>query len=124
LTEIIVHRSVEDDAPVVVHQRCGCIHGKESAAEVGVDHLLEHGFVGRACRRPARNACVGEDDVQLAKVFGEFCEELLPVLRHCNVGAIAARFRSEFRHRFIQCLLVATRDGDFCAFRDEKPRRG
>jgi hypothetical protein len=61
-----------------------------------VDHLLEDGFVGRASRRPARNACIGEDDVKFAKVFGEFSEELLAVLRNRNVGA-AARPRASSR---------------------------
>jgi hypothetical protein len=85
-----------------------------------VDYLLEDGFVGRASRRPARNACIGEDDVKFAKVFGEISEELLAVLRNRNVGAIAVRFRSQLGDRFIQCLLIATRNCDLCAFRDEK----
>jgi len=85
-----------------------------------VDYLLEDGFVGRASRRPARNACIGEDDVEFAKVFGEFSEKLLAVLRNRNVGAIAVRFRSQLGDRFIQCLLIATRNCDFSAFRDEK----
>jgi hypothetical protein len=75
-----------------------------------VDYLLEDGFVGRASRRPARNACISEDDVKFAKVFGEFSEELLAVLRNRNVSAIAVRFRSQLGDRFIQCLLVATRN--------------
>jgi hypothetical protein len=93
---------------------------KESTVEVGVDDLLEDGFVGRASRRPARNACIGEDDVKFGKVFGEFSEELLAVLRHRHVSTIDVRFRSEFGDRFIQCLLIATRNCDFSAFREEK----
>jgi hypothetical protein len=85
-----------------------------------VDYLLEDGFVGHASGRPARNACISEDDVKFAKVFGEFSEEFLAVLRNRNVSAIAARFRSQFGDRFIQCLLVATRNCAFRAFRDEK----
>jgi hypothetical protein len=85
-----------------------------------VDYLLEDGFVGRASRRPAGNACISEDDVKFAKVFGEFSEELLAVLRNRNVSAIAVRFRSQLGDRFIQCLLIATRNCDFSAFRDEK----
>ena len=85
-----------------------------------MDYLLEDGFVGRAGRRPASNACIGEDDVKFAEVFGEISEELLAVFHNCNVGAIAVRFRSEFGDRFIQCLLIATRNCDFRAFRDEK----
>jgi hypothetical protein len=71
-------------------------------------------------RRPARNACIREDDLKFAKVFGEFSEELLSVLRNRNVSAIAVRFPSQFGDRFIQCLLIATCNCDFCAFRDEK----
>ncbi len=67
-----------------------------------MDHLLEDGFVGRAGRRPASNACIGEDDVKFAKVLGQVGEELLAVLRHGNVGAIAVRFRSQLGNRFIQ----------------------
>jgi hypothetical protein len=85
-----------------------------------VDYLLEDGFVGRASRRPARNACVSEDDVKFAKVFGEFSEKPLAVLRNRNVSAIAVRFRPQLGDRFIQCLLIATRNCDFRAFRDEK----
>jgi hypothetical protein len=59
-----------------------------------VDYLLEDGFVGRSSRRPARNTCIGEHDVKFAKVFGEFSEELLAVLRNRNVSAIAVRVRS------------------------------
>ena len=55
--------------------------------EIGVDYLLEDGFVGRASRRPARNACVSEDDDKFTKVLGEFSEELLTVLRNRNVSA-------------------------------------
>jgi hypothetical protein len=51
-----------------------------------VDDLLEDGFVGRASRRPARNACIGEDDVKFAKVFGEISEELLAVLRNLTLA--------------------------------------
>ena len=97
---------------------------KKRTVEVGVDHVLEDRFVGRARRCPARDAGIGEDDVKFAKVFGEFSEELLAVLRHRNVGAIAARFRAEFGNRFIQGLLIATRNCDFSAFRDEKPGSG
>jgi hypothetical protein len=85
-----------------------------------VDYLLEDGFVGRASRRPARNACISEDDVKFAKVFDEFSEKPLAVLRNRNVSAIAVRFRSQLGDRFIQCLLIATRNCDFRAFRDEK----
>ena len=80
-----------------------------------MDYLLEDGFVGRA-----RNACVSQDDVKLTKVLGEFSEELLAVLRNRNVSAIAMRFRSQLSDRFIHCLLIATRNCDFRAFRDEK----
>jgi len=89
-----------------------------------VDYLLEDGFVGRASRRTARNACIGEDDVKFAKVFGEFSEKLLAVLRHRNVGAIAVRLRSQLGDRFIQCLLIATRNCDFRAFCNEKAGSG
>ena len=61
--------------------------------EIGVDYLLEDGFVGRASRRPARNACVSEDDVKFTKVLGEFSEELLTVLRNRNVSAVGERAR-------------------------------
>ena len=69
-----------------------------------MDYILEDGFVGRASRRPARNSCIGEDDVKFAKVIGKFSEELLAVLRNDDIGAIAARFRSEFGDCFIQRL--------------------
>ena len=85
-----------------------------------MDYLLEDGFVGRASRRPARNACVSEDDVKFTKVLGDFSEELLAVLRNRNVSAVAMRFRSQLGDRFIQCLLIATRNCDFRAFRDER----
>ena len=78
-----------------------------------MDYLLEDGFVGRASRRPARNACVSEDDVKFAKVLGEFSEELLGVLRNRNVSAVAMRFRSQLGDRVIQCLLITTRNCDF-----------
>ena len=78
--------------------------------------FLEQGFVGRASRCPARDACIGEDDVKFAKVFGELSEELLAVLRHRNVGAIAARAGAEFGDRFIQRLLIPAGDGDLSAF--------
>jgi hypothetical protein len=99
-----VHRSVEDDAAIVVHERNGWIDSKESTVEVGVDYLLEDGFVGRASRRPARKACVSEDDVKFTKVLGEFSEELLAVLRNRNVSTVVMRFRSQLGDRFIQCL--------------------
>ena len=89
-----------------------------------MDYLLEDGFVGRASRRHARNACIREDDVKFAKVFGELSEKPLAILRNRNVSAIAVRFRSQLGHRFIQCLLIATRNCDFRAFRDEKAGRG
>ena len=85
-----------------------------------MDYLLEDGFVGRASRRPARNAYISEDDIKFAKVFGEFSEKLLAVLRNGNVGTVAVRFRSQLGDRFIQCLLIAARNCDFRAFRDEK----
>ena len=84
-----------------------------------MDYLLEDGFIGRASGRPARNACIGEDDVEFAKVFGEFSEKPLAVLRNRNVSAIAVRFRSQLGDRFIQCLLIATCNCNFRAFRDE-----
>jgi hypothetical protein len=93
---------------------------KKSAAEVGVNYLLEDGFVGRASRLPARNGCISEDDVKCAKVFGDFSEKPLVVLRNRNVSAIAVRFRSQLGDRFIQCPLIANRNCDFRAFRDEK----
>ena len=85
-----------------------------------MDYPLKDGFVGRASRRHARNAGISEDDVKLAKVFGEFSEKPLAVLRNRNVSAIAVRFRSQLGDRFIECLLIATRNCDFRAFRDEK----
>ena len=85
-----------------------------------MDYLLEDGFVGRASRRTARNACIGEDDVKFAKVFGEFSEKLLAVLRNRNVGAIAVRFRSQLGDRFIQRLLVPAGNRDLSAFCNEK----
>ena len=85
-----------------------------------MDYLLEDGFVGRASRRPARNACIGKDDVKFAKIVVKFGEKLLAVLRNRNVSAIAVRFRPQLGDRFIQCLLIATRNCDFRAFRDEK----
>jgi hypothetical protein len=54
-----------------------------------VDYRLEDGFVGRASRRPAGNACISEDDVKLAKVFDQFSEKPLAVLRNRNVKATA-----------------------------------
>src|SRR6476646_909072 len=89
-----------------------------------MDDLLEDGFVGCASGCSARDACIGEDDVEFAEIPGKIREELLTVLRHRNVGAIAVRFRSEFCNRFIQCRLIATRDCDLSAFRDEKAGRG
>ena len=87
-----------------------------------MDYLLEDGFVGRAGRRRARNACIGEDDVKFAKVFGEFSEKLLAVLRNRNVGAVAVRFRAQLADRFIQCLLIATRVIATCAPSEMKRR--
>ena len=85
-----------------------------------MDYLLEDGFVGAASRCTAGDAGIGEYDVELAEILGEFSEELLTVLRNRNVGAIAVRFRSQLGDRFIQCLLIATRNCDFSAFRNEK----
>ena len=65
-----------------------------------MDYLLEDGFVGRASRRPARDACISEDDVKFAKVLGEFSEELLAVLPNRDVSTIAMRFRSQLGDRF------------------------
>src|SRR5579863_4560971 len=94
LTEIALHRSVEDDARVVVQQRSGGVDGEESAIQVGVDDVLKHCFVRRAGRRAAANSGIGEDDVELAEFFVNICEEPLAVVRHGNVGAIAARVGS------------------------------
>lgn len=66
-----------------------------------MDYLLEGRFVSRAGRRPARNACIGKDDVKVAKVFGKFSKKLFAVFHNRNVSAIAVRFRPQLGDRFI-----------------------
>ena len=84
----------------------------------------KRGFVRGAGRRPAANSGIGEDDVQLAEILGEIREEPLAVVRHGNVGAVAARVGSQFGDCFIQRLLVPAGNRDFSAFCNEKAGGG
>ena len=77
LAHIVLHRSVEDDACVVVQQRSGGVDGEECAVQVRMDDILERCFVRGAGRRPAANSGIGEDDVQLAEILGKIREQSL-----------------------------------------------
>src|SRR5271168_3306902 len=85
-----------------------------------MDHVLKNGLVGRAGRSPARDAGIGEDNVELPEIFGQVCEEPLAIFRNGDVNAVGARVRSKFGDRFIKRLLVATSNGDLRALRNEK----
>ena len=115
-----MYRPIKDDAAVLVQQRRRGIDGKESAVKVGVDYLLENGLVGRAGRRPSGDAGVGKDNVEFPEIFGQGCEELLAVFSNRDVCTVATSVWSEFCHRFIERLLVATGNGDLCAFSNEE----
>ena len=119
-----MYRSVKDDAAVIIQQRSGCIDGKESAIEVGVDDVLKDGFVGRARRRSAGDAGICEDDVEPAEISGKCCEEPLAVFGYGDVCAVAARARSKFGDSFVQRLLVTAGNGDLGAFRNENAGSG
>ena len=115
-----MHRSIKDDAAVVVQQRRSRVDGKESPIKVGVDHVLKNGLVGRAGRSPAGDAGIGEDNVELPEIFSQGCEEPLAIFRKGDVSAVATRARSKFGDRFIERLLVAAGNGDLRALRNEK----
>jgi hypothetical protein len=120
----VVYRPIKDDATVVVQQRRRGIDGKESAVKVGVDHLLENGLVGRAGGRPAGDAGVGKHHVEFPEIFGQGCEELFAVFRNSDVCTVATHVWSEFCYRFVERLLVATGNGDLCAFSNEQSGGG
>src|SRR5262249_18196226 len=80
----------------------------------------KNGLVGRAGRRPAGDAGVGKHNVELPEIFGQGCEDPLAVFRNSDVCTIATSAWSEFCHRFIERLLVATGNGYLCAFSNEK----
>jgi hypothetical protein len=56
-----------------------------------VDHVLENGFVSGTGRRPARDAGIGEDNVELPEILGQGCEEPLAVFCNSEVSAVATR---------------------------------
>src|SRR5581483_9116006 len=124
LAEMVMYRSIEDDAGAVVQQRSGGVDGEESAIQVGADNILKRCFVRRAGRRPAANSGIDEDDVQLPEILGNIREEPLPVVRHGNVGAIAARVGSQFGDCFIQRFPVPASNRDFGAFCNEEAGSG
>ena len=59
-----------------------------------MDHVLKNGLVSGTGRRPARDAGIGEDDVELPEIFGQGCKEPLAVFRNGDVGAVATRIGS------------------------------
>ena len=85
-----------------------------------MDHVLKNGLVSRTGRRPARDAGIGEDNVEFPEIFGQGCEEPLAVFRKGNVSAVATRVWSEFCNGLIQRFLVATGNGDLGALSNEK----
>src|SRR6185437_5575295 len=89
-----------------------------------MDDILKSRLVRGAGRCPAGDAGIGEDDVKLSEIFGKLNKKLLAVLRHSNVGSVAARTRSQFRDCSIQGLFVTARDGDLSAFGNKKTRCG
>jgi hypothetical protein len=82
------------------------------------------GLVGRPSRSTAGDAGIGEDNVELPKIFGQGFEEPLAIFRNGDVSAVATRARSKFGDRFIERLRVATGNGDLRALRNEKSGRG
>src|SRR6516225_1804610 len=89
-----------------------------------MNDILKSSLVGRASGRPAGNARVGKDNVELSEVFGQGCKEPLAIFRNSNVCAVATGARPKFGDRFIQRLLVTAGNGDLCTFRDEKSGGG
>ena len=60
----------------------------------------------------------------LPKSLESSTKEFLAVLLHCNVGAIAARFRSESATASSSVCLIPAGNRDFSAFCNEKARCG
>ena len=99
------------EAPSLRCGDCG-LHGEEHGGNVGSDHLLKGFERGGAKRRAARDAGIGENDVELA----EFRNRLLNrSFRRRDVGGIGddgERIRPKFLRSRFQRLLVAPCDSD------------
>ena len=91
LAQIVVDRSIKNDAAVVVEQADGRIDGKKSGTQVGTNNILKNGLVGRADRRPAGDADIDENNVEFPEIFSQGSEEPLAIFRNSDVCAVAMR---------------------------------
>src|ERR1700733_11326276 len=67
---------------------------EEGAAQVGGDHLVEGFDIAFGDGRERHNACVVDDDIDLAESLEGLLEELLDVFRVGNVGLDGERAAS------------------------------
>src|SRR3974377_1309485 len=89
-----------------------------------MNDVVKNGLVGQASGRATREAGIGEDKCELAKVFRQGCEKALAIFRNGDVDAVAACVWPEFSNGLVQRFLIATGNGDLCAFRNEEPGGG
>jgi len=68
--------AVEDDGCAIFEEGDGGLDGEEGTGEIDADDVLKDGLVGAAGFGLSGDSCVGEDDVEMAEVFGDPGEEI------------------------------------------------
>jgi hypothetical protein len=112
--------AVEYDRRSVFEERKRGLCRKESCRQVDADDVFEGRFFRLASRSLPSDSGVGEDDIKIAEVFCELCEEVFAGGRVADVGTIGFGFWAEELDGLVEGLLVAACDGYFCAFFDEE----
>ncbi len=93
---------------------------KKTGGEVDADDLLEELFGGAANLGCAGNACVGEDDVELAELFAYLFEDGLAGLGVGDVALEADGVGAELGDGGVEGLLISASNGDVSAFFNEE----
>ena len=98
------------------------LHREEHPGYVDPQHFLEYRQLRAAQRRRRRNARIGVDDVQPAEGGERLGHRFLHACRVGCVRLYRRRVRAKLRRRLVQRRLIAARDHDLRALRDEQPR--
>jgi len=108
----------------VVEQRQHGLEREEHGGQVRVEDLLEHLIGRRAERRRARDAGVGEHDVQLAEGRAHGPRDLGQSVGRVDVGLDREHARPQLGGGRVELGAVAARDRHARALREHQARGG
>jgi len=117
-------RAVEDDRTAVAQMRRRRLNREEHGGDVGTQHLLERRQRGAADRRRARNAGIGEHNIEPAERFDGGGDGALGRGDIGRVGLDRQQIGAQFPGDRVEPCPIAAGDRDLRALGDEQARRG